>query len=695
MPIQRCKVKGKLGWKWGQSGKCYLGPGAIAKARRQEAAIRASGWTENARLTRDTEPGVAGTTEEVRISNRGTQQPSTTDSDVGPIVVHNARSTNGSVTSSAPRTKVVPSNPLKADPTRTITLRRRFERALTRRFLELKTKLIGLVAREDAFALSPKNKLPDLATPLPTRFTENEYGSERGQAASVHSSGDVDNSSVEPIPMDGRLAANTRFRFHTDAEKVTLFQQWLAAQAQNGILQVTQSNPQDAYWAAYIEDAFKKGAGRAFDDTKAAARAIAWTPEEGAFYQGTKSQFLQSAFAHPVAIDKVKLLASRTFTDLQGVTDTMAVKMSRVLTDGLAQGQSPRVVARTLAKEVDVGITRARTIARTETIRAHAQGQLVALEQLGVKEIGVMVEWSSVDDDRRCPLCEALEGVVLKIKEANTLIPRHPNCRCAFIPANVGESTKGQKRGKTKIQQAIDESVRREIPKRSKRSLATQKKQSTWPGAGKTIDKSRLRSILERKTSEKRTVERCGGLTINAPGPCSIAKSEIAKSNAKRVGRDVQRYSEEHNEAQLAKSLGRGAKAIDDNAPHDVQWRDRGKTHGIELKTMVDNSNNKLTMKRSAMDRKAKWLRANRDRVFHTVVFNDGEAIPGNSIAEKAASLNKFLTKGCCIQSAKRRIFYRRGYGSFRVENMYEVKDIKELKKLLRSTAKELPEGAL
>lgn len=503
MPLQRCKVKGKLGWKWGQSGKCYLGPGAIAKARKQEAAIRASGWTENEYMDSSI-VGVLPSDNNVDIVHSDSilgryasqQDHSRLEGQNDSMGLYHSHPVGNAISGRGNRTKVVPSNPLKADPTRTITLRRRFERALARRFLELKTKLIDLVAREDAFALSPKNKLPDLAAPLVTRFTENEDGSERGQVASVHSNGNVGDSSVEPIPVDGRLIINTRFRFHTDAEKVQLFQQWLAVQTQNGILQVTQSNAQDAYWAAYIEDAFKKGAGRAFDDTKAAARAIAWTPEEGAFYQGTKAQFLQSAFAHPIAIDKVKLLASRTFTDLQGVTDTMAAKMSRVLTDGLAQGQSPRVVARTLAKEVDVGITRARTIARTETIRAHAQGQLMALEQLGVKEIGVMVEWSSVDDDRRCPLCEALEGVVLKIKEANTLIPRHPNCRCAFIPANVGESTKGQKRGKTKIQQAIDESVRREIPKRSKRSLATQKKQSTWPGAGKTIAKKRPKSVV-------------------------------------------------------------------------------------------------------------------------------------------------------------------------------------------------------
>lgn len=47
MPIQTCKVKGKKGWKWGKSGKCYGGITGKAKALKQARAIHASGWTGN------------------------------------------------------------------------------------------------------------------------------------------------------------------------------------------------------------------------------------------------------------------------------------------------------------------------------------------------------------------------------------------------------------------------------------------------------------------------------------------------------------------------------------------------------------------------------------------------------------------------------------------------------------------------
>ena len=39
MPLKRCQADGKNGWKWGDSGKCYTGPGAKEKAKEQGRAI--------------------------------------------------------------------------------------------------------------------------------------------------------------------------------------------------------------------------------------------------------------------------------------------------------------------------------------------------------------------------------------------------------------------------------------------------------------------------------------------------------------------------------------------------------------------------------------------------------------------------------------------------------------------------------
>ena len=38
MPLKKCTVGGKSGWKFGDKGKCYIGPGAKKKAIRQAVA---------------------------------------------------------------------------------------------------------------------------------------------------------------------------------------------------------------------------------------------------------------------------------------------------------------------------------------------------------------------------------------------------------------------------------------------------------------------------------------------------------------------------------------------------------------------------------------------------------------------------------------------------------------------------------
>jgi SPP1 gp7 family putative phage head morphogenesis protein len=273
---------------------------------------------------------------------------------------------------------------------------------------------------------------------------------------------------------------------------VEQFRTWLNSQVATGIVQQTQSAMERQWWNRYVEAGYAKGAGRAFDDTRKPAL------QRLDFYAGSKQEFLRSAFGQPESVEKVKLLAGRVFTDLKGVTEAMGTQITRSLTDGLVQGQNPRVIARTIAKNVDtIGRTRARTIARTEIIRAHAEGQLDALVRLGVDKVGVMVEWHTAGDDRVCQLCLPLQGAVLTIKEARGTLPRHPNCRCAFVPANVDENKRGQKRSKTELIKARDESIKAEIPTKSKRTIDQQRKLSHWPGADLTPAKTRPESILD------------------------------------------------------------------------------------------------------------------------------------------------------------------------------------------------------
>lgn len=240
-----------------------------------------------------------------------------------------------------------------------------------------------------------------------------------------------------------RVTTNTRWKFNTSAEKLKEFRRWLETQLGDEVTGATA----EEVWRKYAEAGYRKGAGRSFDDVNKAKRFLDLTPEGLAGYGGARSGFLQGMFGRPVSKEKIELLASRSFEDLKGVASDTATRMTRVLADGLVEGASPRDVARDLAAQVDVGRDRALTISRTEIIRAHAEGQLTALEQMGVAEVGVMVEWAVTDDAKLCKLCAPLEGVVLSIEDARGMLPRHPSCRCAWVPAGLGESPQGQKRG--------------------------------------------------------------------------------------------------------------------------------------------------------------------------------------------------------------------------------------------------------
>ncbi len=339
MPIQSCTVKGKPGKRWGQSGKCYAGAAAKAKALRQARAILATGWTENA---------------------------------------------------AAPVKKRRP-NPLKADPTRTATVRRKFLAEMSRRFDRLRKDVVHLLLEEDAFGL-------------------------------VH---------AEAIASPTK---NQRFMFQTRPEQVDAFRRWLKRQVALRIIG-DENKVGDEWWEAYVQEGYRQGAGRAFEDTKRRARG-----QVRDFYDGTKQEFLRSSFGRPVTVEKTKLLAGRVYSDLKGVTDAMSTKMVRTLTDGLVQGKNPRVIAKDLSEDVaGIGRKRAEVIARTEIIRTHAEGQLDAFEELGVTEVGVAAEWLTAGDDLVCEECAPMEGVVMKVEEARNLLPRHPNCLpgdCLVLPGS-------------------------------------------------------------------------------------------------------------------------------------------------------------------------------------------------------------------------------------------------------------------
>lgn len=146
------------------------------------------------------------------------------------------------------------------------------------------------------------------------------------------------------------------------------------------------------------------------------------------------------------------LLRANALNSVVGASDRMKAALYARLTEGIVKGENPKKVGRELHKMwrklSKVSATR---IARTETMRAFNEGALDRMEMMGVKLIGVNVEVNVVMlpdgsvEQRVCPRCRPLNKLVLTIEQARGLLPVHPNCRCAFIPA-VDKKTDSKKK---------------------------------------------------------------------------------------------------------------------------------------------------------------------------------------------------------------------------------------------------------
>lgn len=296
---------------------------------------------------------------------------------------------------------------LKRDPTRTSLMRRAFAARLKRQFARLKGRIIALIVKEDALGLRARNPL-------------------------IH---------------------NTRWALHDDEAKLTSFKRWLKSQIDIDL----RSQPEEELWRRYIEQGYRKGQNRVYQDVNRARGKQAFGKigdEEAAKAVEEAASRARDLFLRgPASQETVRALVTRTWNEMEDVSARAQTKLTRALADGLTQGKTPEQIARDIADELDIEQNRALLIARTELVRAHAEGQLDALEALGQDEVGVAVEWTTADNP--CPECEPLDGVILDIDEARGMLPRHPGCLCSFTPVEREDRSKADARS---IRDAIRES---------------------------------------------------------------------------------------------------------------------------------------------------------------------------------------------------------------------------------------------
>jgi SPP1 gp7 family putative phage head morphogenesis protein len=295
---------------------------------------------------------------------------------------------------------------LNYDPTRTTSLRNAFARDMNRRFNELVAVVKETVNVRDCFGLK-EGVITFQMTPSGARA----------------------------------------FAFPRSAEKVEAFMKWLQEQVDKGILSVTQYQQiglavESAWTNMYISDSYKRGIMRARYELKKAGLTVPSVDETGG---------IDLSMSTPFHLDRLGLLFTRVFSDLRGVTAAMDMQISRILAQGIADGDGAALLARKLVAVINgdgvdrLGLTdtlgrfipaqrRAMLIARTEIIRAFHQATIQEYRNWAIEGVYVQAEWMTAGDDRVCEQCASMQGKIFTLDEIEPMIPAHPQCRCIALP---------------------------------------------------------------------------------------------------------------------------------------------------------------------------------------------------------------------------------------------------------------------
>ena len=293
--------------------------------------------------------------------------------------------------------------PTRSDPTGTGHIVRAFDRDLVRRFQGIRRLVWQAVAVNDVFGT----------------------GSDQDADAMIRSAAvalAVARITGDEAPQPGA------FELTTSAGKVEAFMRWLRQEQARGVLEVVEGAPQStaaatAWTNVYVRRAYERGVEHSAEQIRRAGGTVS-------------RRWIDAAFNRPIHADRAGLAYTRTYDQLRGITEAMDQQISRTLAEALATGQGPRATARQLAERVDnLAIVRARVLARTETIAAHAEASLNAYEEAGIEGVDVMAEWSTAGDNAVCEFCATMaDRGPYTLSAAHGLIPAHPNCRCVFIP---------------------------------------------------------------------------------------------------------------------------------------------------------------------------------------------------------------------------------------------------------------------
>lgn len=176
---------------------------------------------------------------------------------------------------------------------------------------------------------------------------------------------------------------------------------------------------------------------------------------------------------------------------LAGLAPAAADSVSDALVSGIALGRNPRQIARDIRDALGGNLTRALTIARTETLRAYREASRAEYNA----NADVLDGWVWVADlsPRTCSACWAQHGSEHPLDE---IMATHPNCRCTMAPLTKpwSELGFGDTPDSVRITPGRDEF--KKLPAADKRRILGDQTYAAWRGRQIILD-----DVVVRKDS--------------------------------------------------------------------------------------------------------------------------------------------------------------------------------------------------
>lgn len=333
---------------------------------------------------------------------------------------------------------------LRNDPTKTLEQRQNFLEDVRGRFMRVSGVIRRTIGYEnDAFGLAENEYVQNARTPTKEAVVT-DLAKQYAGVSSEFALNAADNPRAFRVALEAyewaynKIDAPESYDYPTDRGKIQAFIDDLKEWIEGEILEpanFTELREGDHWTSEYITNSYVIARNVAVGRLKQeGVSASAWTAEE---LTQTRT-----------SLKTLRDLYSRTYENLEDITDDMADVVRRELTQGFAEGKNPKAMARSITDEVkDIQRTRAETLARTETINAATKATLDEYERGGVD--GVMHgEWLHSFDEDVCAFCRRLGGESFTTSEfrANHAVefrgqvyrlapPSHPNGRCAITPA--------------------------------------------------------------------------------------------------------------------------------------------------------------------------------------------------------------------------------------------------------------------